>query len=205
MDLLILLVLDDFSPTFSLSLSYPSNHRTVSLGNKIPPSDTSTAPIFEIHSLSSPSSLSPTRTLASNKTYTLVLSDPDATSRADPVKGQMCHWIATGISLTSRNSSEGIEEESAYTLEMYPHAEGVVGNVVKQLMDYLQPAPPKGTGKHRYVFVLLASEDGGEGKKELTKPEARPHWGYGTMGKGVREWAAENNLVTVGKLSFLVI
>lgn len=55
------------------------------------------------------------------------------------------------------------------------------------------PAPPKGTGKHRYVFVLL------EGANEkLGVPEERKHWGFETPGSGVREWAAREKLTVLG-------
>ncbi|MCJ1388031.1 hypothetical protein MMC18_000875 [Xylographa bjoerkii] len=191
-------VLDDFTPTFALSLSYTFAHKTVSLGNNIHPSDTSSRPVFEIHRLSSTTTLSPTRTLDSNRTYTVVLTDPDATSRADPTKSQMCHWIVTAVAISATNASEGIDEANAYTLEMSPHSKGIVGTDIHQLIEYMPPAPPKGTGKHRYVFVLLALEDEGNGREELSKPKDRPHWGYGAVGKGVREWATENSLVPVG-------
>ncbi|MCJ1477035.1 hypothetical protein MMC13_005706 [Lambiella insularis] len=191
-------VLDDFSPAFALTLSYTSAHKTVSLGNEISPSDTSSAPNFEIHSLSSTSTLSPTRTLASNRTYTLVLTDPDATSRDHPVKAQMCHWIVTGISLSASNSSEGMDEASAYTLELSPHARDTMSAEIKHLIGYMAPAPPEGSGKHRYVFVLLTSEDESDGQKGLKKPKERPHWGYAKVGKGVREWADDNSMIAVG-------
>ena len=55
------------------------------------------------------------------------------------------------------------------------------------------------TRYHRYVFVLLASETQEGITTELTKPKDRPHWGYGKVGAGVREWADENGLVVVGK------
>ena len=64
----------------------------------------------------------------------------------------------------------------------------------RQLVEYLAPAPPKGTGKHRYVFVVLV----GEGNKELTTPKERSHWGYGKRGKGVRAWAKENEMTVLG-------
>lgn len=68
----------------------------------------------------------------------------------------------------------------------------------QEIIPYLPPTPPPKTGYHRYVFVLLAPaiEEGLKG--ELTKPEDRPHWGYGKVGAGVREWADENDLVAVG-------
>lgn len=113
----------------------------------------------------------------------------------------MCHWIATEISLSASNSSEGIDEASAYTLQLSPHADDGVSANMKDLVEYMAPAPPEGTGKHRYVFVLLASKDGGDGKKTLKRPKERPHWGYGEIGKGVREWASDNGLEAVGKSS----
>ena len=197
------IVLQDFLPSHSLTLSYPSAHTTVNLGNQILPSSVSVPPIFEIHSLLCPSSaLSPTRTLASNTTYTLVLSDPDATSRANPTMGEMCHWIATGITLTNVNASSGLDERSAYTLEM--NSEPEVRGKVTELMKYLPPSPPPKTGHHRYVFVLLAPE-ADRGAVELKKPDDRPHWGYGKVGKGVKDWAADNGLVAVGKFLTLAM
>ncbi|MCJ1403943.1 hypothetical protein MMC11_007166 [Xylographa trunciseda] len=190
-------VLDDFTPTFALSLYFTPAHKTVSLGNNIRPSETFSRPFFEIHPLSSITTLSPTRTLAGNRTYTIVLTDPDATSRADPVKSQMCHMIVTGVTISATNSSQGIDEANAYTLEMSSHSKNIIGTGLHELIKYMPPAPPKGTGKHRYIFVLLASEDEGNGRENLSKPRDRPHWGYGANGKGVREWASENNLVPV--------
>ena len=148
--------------------------------------------------MSFPLSLSPTQTLSGNKTYTLVLTDPDATSRAKPTKGQMCHWIVTGIPLSAPNSSEGIDESSAYTLELSPHVHKNSAPMLKHLVEYLPPSPPPGTGKHRYVFVLLASGSEDDHASEPNKPTDRPHWGYGKVGAGVREFCKDNNLVPVG-------
>lgn len=65
------------------------------------------------------------------------------------------------------------------------------------VIPYLAPAPPKWTGWHRYVFVLLSKEEG-EGVI-IKKPERREHWGYGKEGKGVREWVADNEMNVIGK------
>ncbi|MCJ1419227.1 hypothetical protein MMC32_005580 [Xylographa parallela] len=80
---------------------------------------------------------------------------------------------------------------------MGPQSRGIVSTDLHQLIEYMPPAPPKGTGKHRYVFVLLALENEDNGRKDLNKPKNRPHWGYGAIGKGVRDWANENGLVPV--------
>ena len=79
----------------------------------------------------------------------------------------------------------------------------VAGNIT-ELLSYLAPSPPPKTGPHRYVFVLLVSKGGNDltvGSTELKLPKERAHWGYGKVGKGVREWAKDNNLVVVGKFA----
>ena len=76
------------------------------------------------------------------------------------------------------------------------------GSGIQELMPYFPPAPPPKTGYHRYVFVLLAPKAIDELQGHLKKPKDRPHWGYGNVGAGVREWAEENHLVAIGKLRY---
>lgn len=162
------------------------------LGNKIKPKKVTSPPVFNIDA----SAIAPTRTLKSNTTYTLVLSDPDATSRAEPVMGQMCHWIVTNLTLPFQSSkSEGTFD----ALSSFFSGRGSEDNGVEEIMPYLPPTPPPNTGYHRYVFVLLVPETDEGTQGGLEKPKDRPHWGYGKVGAGVREWAKENGLVAVGK------
>lgn len=138
-----------------------------------------------------------------------MLADPDATSRADPVKGQMCHWIVTGVNAEGRNASEGLEVDGEGRLELRSMTlDGEESEKVKDLVEYMQPAPPPKTGKHRYVFVLLEPDDDGKegsaiamgvGKEGIKKPKERAHFGYGKVGKGVMDWAKDNGLKPVGK------
>ena len=173
-------------------LSYASRHKSVNLGNKIRPKKVSSPPIFTIEA----STLAPTRTLNSNTTYTLVLSDPDATSRAEPVMGQMCHWIVTNLTLPYQSSLSG----GPISRPLFFHSvEGFEVKRAEEIVPYLPPTPPPKTGYHRYIFVLLAPKTKEGIRGELTKPKDRPHWGYGKVGAGVREWADENSLVAVGK------
>lgn len=88
-DTLSLPVLDDFEPSVSITLSYPAKHKSVDLGNKLKPKAVQSQPVFNIHA----SKTAPTRTIKSSSTYVLVLTDPDATSRAQPVKAQMCREL----------------------------------------------------------------------------------------------------------------
>ena len=184
-------------PSLSIHLSYPPAHDHVSLGNTIPTSNVTSRPSFEIHTLSS----KPTPT-EKNTTYTLVLTDPDATSRADPVKAQMCHWIITGFKLHSKHKPES--NPASFRLDTVEdnyqgNAIGRYNSGLTELMSYIPPSPPPKTGYHRYVFVLLAPKDPKDSGKKLEKPKDRPHWGYGKVGAGVREWAKDNGLVAVGK------
>ncbi|KAL8924150.1 MAG: hypothetical protein Q9172_002815 [Xanthocarpia lactea] len=186
-------VLDDFTPSFSLNITYPKSGFTVNLGNNIPPSAVSSSPDLAAHKLNdslaevvsiqikaidtnnnNDENTPPTRTLQNiNTTYTLALTDPDATSHANPTMAEMCHWILTGLTAGHSKPNE--------------------------LMSYYPPAPPPKTGYHRYVFVLLAPKtDSEEAFGGLKKPKERPHWGYGKVGKGVRDWADDNGLTPVG-------
>lgn len=61
--------------------------------------------------------------------YTLVMTDPDAPSRADPKFREWRHW--TVVNIPGMNINAG-------------HLAAV----------YVGAGPPKGTGYHRYVFLL---------------------------------------------------
>ncbi|XP_045104149.1 protein D2-like [Portunus trituberculatus] len=61
--------------------------------------------------------------------YTLCMTDPDAPSREDPKFGEWQHWLVVNI--------PGNDVSSGDTLS-----------------QYVGPGPPRGTGLHRYVFVV---------------------------------------------------
>lgn len=60
--------------------------------------------------------------------YTLIMTDPDAPSRADPSLGEVKHWIVGNI--------RGNDITTGQTIA-----------------DYIGSAPPIMTGHHRYVFL----------------------------------------------------
>lgn len=163
-------VLDDFEPTHFLSVTYPKSHESVHLGNDIPVESVSSRPSFEFHDMSGAGGLPG----SSNKTFTLVLTDPDAKSRNNPKWSEMCHWIVTNLT-------------APITVDVEVSKKG-------ELVKYLPPTPPPKTGKHRYVFVLLEGQEG----RDLSPPKARRHWGYGKVRKGIRDWAEESGLNVVG-------
>ncbi|XP_022220725.2 protein D2 [Drosophila obscura] len=73
--------------------------------------------------------------------YALILTDPDAPSRADPKFREFKHWVVVNI----------------------PGNDVASGEV---LTAYIGSGPPKGTGLHRYVFLLYKQP----GKLDFEEP-----------------------------------
>ncbi|KAJ9661207.1 carboxypeptidase Y inhibitor [Neophaeococcomyces mojaviensis] len=191
-------VLDDFEPTYYIDISYTKHHERVLLGNDIPVKAASKRPVFTFHAISGPPSYDDPPN-ENNLTFTLILTDPDALSREHPVKSEMCHWILTN--LTTPIGGEGTEwpEIDQYldledTVDEHDDLEAKAPKKKPgEVEAYMPPAPPKKTGPHRYVFVLLEGD-----VSNLKAPKERPHWGYGKERHGVRDWSKENNLTVVG-------
>lgn len=98
--------------------------------------------------------------------YTLLMVDPDAPSRASPKYREWLHWIV--VNCPGADVSKGLT-----------------------VSDYMGPAPPKGTGKHRYVFVLCEQP----GRVPSDKFEDRPSF-------SAKAWIAKNKLRVVGATFF---
>ncbi|KAI4118612.1 MAG: hypothetical protein LQ345_001365 [Seirophora villosa] len=192
---------EDFKPLFSVNVIFPKSGDTVNLGNKIKPEAVSSPPDLFVHAVRNHFS-DPTPTIGGNVSYTFSLTDPDATSRSDPAMAEMCHWLVTGLTLDEGSKDHMVRlpgstdsiADAFQARDSKLQGAGHNSNV-KELMPYYAPAPPPKTGYHRYVFVLLASNSDDD---EPKKPKERPHWGYGTVGKGVRDWAKDNGLTPVG-------
>lgn len=74
--------------------------------------------------------------------YTLILTDPDAPSRAQPTSREWQHWTVVNIpgeAVASGNASAAAGQ---------------------QLAEYVGAGPPQGTGQHRYVFALFRQQHG---------------------------------------------
>ncbi|KAG6329447.1 hypothetical protein ID866_9642 [Astraeus odoratus] len=72
--------------------------------------------------------------------YTLVMTDPDAPSRKKPNFAQWRHWVATGIKAPYPTE---IDKGNLYARFAQP-----------AVSPYYGPAPPPGTGPHRYILLL---------------------------------------------------
>lgn len=84
-----------------------------------------------------------------NELYTLIFFDPDAPSRQNPTSREYRHWLVVNIPGSS------IDE----------------GN---EVLTYMGPAPPKGTGPHRYIFLIYKQSNGSPfSPHQLNKLRAR--------------------------------
>lgn len=138
-------------------------------------------------------------------TYAITLTDPDAPSREDPSWSEFCHWVAAGVL------------KPALCDPRDPSPCAPVLSHLREVVPYKPPAPPEGTGFHRYVLLAFVPSNGTTEELHLSKPGERKRWGYesgsgqdgdggggdaGSGGtKGVRQWAEENGLAPVGKFS----
>jgi len=164
-------VIDDFTPSLLLQVSW-SSHDTAQLGNTLNPGDLKNAPALTIVD---PSGV-PTKA-----SLVIALTDPDAPSRDDPKWSEFCHWIATAPAASTVAASGTVHPKT-----------------LDEVIGYKPPAPPKKTGKHRYVFLAFVAANGTEDTLHPSKPAGRKHWGYdGDEVRGVRQWAGENGLVPV--------
>lgn len=174
-------VFEDVLPQFNvkglLQVSFGGDNE-VTLGNTLAVADTQKKPQFqflanvdkdEVNALDE----------AEGSLFTLVLTDPDAPSRTDKKWSEYAHFITTGITL---QRTEG--ESSSFVAELDLGSQG------KEILEYMGPGPPKGTGKHRYVFILFKQAKGVEPKP----PADRPNWGYGTPATGIFKYAKEYSL-----------
>ncbi|RSL86531.1 hypothetical protein CEP51_002730 [Fusarium floridanum] len=162
-------VIDDFIPIFELKVAWKYYH--ANLGNTLRPRYLQTAPSVHIQKAGD-KTLSDIMT-DSSMTYVIVMTDPDAPSRQDPKWSEFCHWIRAS----------------------YPALDEITGRRRRDLVEYKPPAPPTGTGPHRYVFLAFIPANGTRKRLHLTTPSGRIRWGSDTERTGVRDWANMNGLV----------
>ncbi|KAF9115724.1 hypothetical protein BGX27_006671 [Mortierella sp. AM989] len=70
-----------------------------------------------------------------NDKYTLIMTDPDAPSRSNPKMREYRHWVLSNLSGSSDFQPANVSQGTVVT-------------------PYMGPAPPSGSGPHRYIFLL---------------------------------------------------
>ncbi|KAG8785804.1 hypothetical protein FRC15_000689 [Serendipita sp. 397] len=137
--------------------------------------------------------------------FTIVMADPDAPSRADPKYGQWRHWVQPGLKPADIIGALADATRTEQSVEVQTSEETSIPFATKELdaaTPYLGPGPPEGSGEHRYTlllfrepkdnFTLTASE---MGTNEFTQ---RRNW-------NVMDFATKKGLTLVGATFFIVV
>jgi Raf kinase inhibitor-like YbhB/YbcL family protein len=90
----------------------------------------------------------------STKELALICDDPDAPSPSRPAEEPWVHWVIYKIPADARALPEGIPG-TARPGEPAGVLQGT-NSFSQDNVGYRGPAPPKGSGKHRYFFKLYA-------------------------------------------------
>ncbi|KAJ6554100.1 phosphatidylethanolamine-binding protein [Mycena sp. CBHHK59/15] len=122
-----------FRPSALLSITLPTG--AAPLGAEVPLADTVDAPGIAIAAAPTDDDIDAAGLVKGETRYTLAMLDPDAPSAAQPTSSQFRHWVITGLTLTG--------DPTVPALQPTPAANA-----------YRPPGPPKGSGLHRYTFVL---------------------------------------------------
>ena len=175
-----------------LGVKYPYCVK-VCLGNKLIPSEVSREPKVAVHQRiktrlnkqnnanyndncsssssysSSQNDIETTDLLRPSGYYTLMLIDPDATSRATHEFRNLLHWLVVNIPIPSSSSSMSAMSSStscsscsscstSKTLKNY-RLQQLELSEANILATYIPPAPPAGTGFHRYLFLIYRQNE----------------------------------------------
>jgi len=91
---------------------------------------------------------------ADTVTFALICDDPDAPSRERPAAKPWVHWILFNIPEDVFELPVGIPREAE--LSQVAGARQGVNSWPSENIGYRGPAPPPGSGPHRYYFRLYA-------------------------------------------------
>lgn len=86
------------------------------------------------------------------KEFALICDDPDAPSPRRPAPQPWVHWVIYGIPADVRELPAGVPPKE----KLDSPAGARQGKNSWGSIGYRGPAPPRGSGKHRYVFTLYA-------------------------------------------------
>ncbi|KAJ7752631.1 phosphatidylethanolamine-binding protein [Mycena metata] len=165
-------VLGQFQPTAFLSIVLPSG--PAAIGAEVALSESET-----IKAAPSDEDVGADGLVKNEARCTLAMLDPDAPSAAQPTSSQFRHWVRE------------------------PNAEfaGPAVQTTTAANTYRPPGPPKGSGLHRYTFILFREPPNfslPEGASELNdNVEARRRWDAVKFGE-------RNGLQIVGATYYLV-
>lgn len=181
-------VIGDFHPSFLLNVTFAYDTSPF-LGRRLVPAMLQTQPNISLYGPAWDSRPEAASLPVNN--LVIIMTDPDAPSHANPAWSEICHWIAVGLPLA--NLSSNPSDTGALRLPL-----------LKEIMPWKPPGPPKKTGKHRYVLLAFTPKNATSDPLNLVAPNDRQHWGYPRKGYGVKDWAEEMGLLQIGESDALV-
>ncbi|KAI0073406.1 PEBP-like protein [Panus rudis PR-1116 ss-1] len=134
-------LLTSFDPEALVTLNYPG-FETVAPGQALTKDQVAPTPGVQVTPANSSVTL--------NGKYTLAMVDAGPVG-TDESQGQTRHWLVNGVSLTGSNPSTVAEDGTVIT-------------------KYAGPAPPAGSGPHRYVVLLYTQPDSFKAPDDLSAP-----------------------------------
>jgi Raf kinase inhibitor-like YbhB/YbcL family protein len=91
---------------------------------------------------------------AGTKSFMILCTDPDAPSPANPDPNPFVHWFVLNIPADTKYLLAGVPRleqlSTPYGATQFNNGFGEIG--------YSGPKPPQGSGKHRYLFTILAMD-----------------------------------------------
>jgi phosphatidylethanolamine-binding protein (PEBP) family uncharacterized protein len=147
-----------FDKTSGIQLVVSLGGKEIKNGELVPLAETKKVPTFALGQ-SSP--------INTSSKYIIVAIDPDAPSRANPTVAQALHYMNTDFSPMSGTATN------------------ITSSNDNETVKYMPPGPPKGSGEHRYVWLLYQQPQGFQAKDVPTRNRT---------GFDVAKWAEENGL-----------
>jgi Raf kinase inhibitor-like YbhB/YbcL family protein len=103
------------------------------------------------------------------KSYAIICDDPDAPSPRKPAAKPWVHWVLLNIPAERRELPEGVQRtHEPPALDQVRQGKNSWG---ADNIGYRGPAPPPGSGKHRYFFRLFALDKTLDLSADATKDE----------------------------------
>ncbi|KAK4493620.1 hypothetical protein PRZ48_015287 [Zasmidium cellare] len=112
-------------------------------------------------------------TATPSQTYLLISLDLDAPFQSFRALGPILHWIQPGFVLDTTTSTLVSKEPF--------------------IANYIGPAPPPGSGPHRYSFYLFQQPEGFDGKK-FAPADGKEMGNWGRMRFDLDAWIAKAGL-----------
>jgi len=157
---------EDFNPTMLFSVVWPNRRVEVLLGNEMTVEETAEEPSIDFTPMNMP--VEQADSAGEEVLYTLVMVDPDAPYRKDPIYRSFRHWVVTGLKSPADTASK-----TANLIALKTKA---------ATTPYRPPGPRPNSGIHRYTFLLFQEPP------NLVIPEGAPE--HGAALEERRSWDA---------------